>query len=44
MNLGAGRQVKEDIIDHGVGIILTKVVGDYVKDEVIANVHLGDKN
>lgn len=44
MNLGAGRQVKEDIIDHGVGIILTKVVGDYVKkDEVIANVHLGDK-
>ncbi|MGL6248483.1 MAG: pyrimidine-nucleoside phosphorylase, partial [Culicoidibacterales bacterium] len=37
MTLGAGRQTKEDIIDYGVGIVLTKKVGDFVEiGEVIA--------
>ncbi len=31
MNLGAGRKTKEDKIDYGVGLILKKELGDYVK-------------
>ncbi len=30
MALGAGRKVKEDIINYGVGLVLTVKVGDYV--------------
>ncbi|MGI6367478.1 MAG: thymidine phosphorylase [Anaerolineae bacterium] len=30
VDLGAGRHVKEDPIDHGVGIVLHAAVGDYV--------------
>ena len=40
MELGAGRQSKEDIIDPAVGIVLNKKVGDQVSvGEVIAYVH-----
>lgn len=38
--LGAGRQKKEDSIDHGAGIILNKKTGDYVKKhEPVAIMH-----
>ena len=30
-NLGAGRQVPEDLIDHAVGMKLTKDIGDYIQ-------------
>lgn len=30
MVLGAGRETKEDDINHAVGIILSKKIGDYV--------------
>lgn len=40
MELGAGRQKQEDIIDPAVGIVLNRKVGDEVKEgEVIAYVH-----
>lgn len=40
MKLGGGRQTKDDLIDHSVGIILNKKIGDYVKkDEVLLYVH-----
>lgn len=29
--LGAGRRTKDDVIDHGVGLVLEKKVGDWVK-------------
>ncbi|WP_297405060.1 thymidine phosphorylase [uncultured Cetobacterium sp.] len=32
MVLGAGRATKDDIIDHSVGILLTKKVGDFVEE------------
>lgn len=36
MKLGAGRQTKEDLIDHEAGIELKKVSGEYVEqNEVI---------
>ena len=39
--LGAGRIRKEDKIDHSVGIVLAKKVGDYVtKDEILAYLHI----
>ncbi|MGL4393495.1 MAG: pyrimidine-nucleoside phosphorylase, partial [Fusobacteriaceae bacterium] len=31
MMLGAGRAVKEDVIDHSVGILMRAKVGSYVK-------------
>ena len=41
MQLGAGRQVKEDIIDPSVGIVLQKKDGDYVKKgDILAYVHI----
>jgi pyrimidine-nucleoside phosphorylase len=44
MRLGAGRVQKEDTIDYGVGIILTKNIGDYVKvDDAIAKVYISNK-
>lgn len=40
MQLGAGRQVKEDTIDPAVGIVLVKKDGDYVnKGDTLAYVH-----
>lgn len=44
MKLGAGREVKEDIIDHSVGIQLVKKVGDYVNvGDVLAHVYYQQK-
>lgn len=44
MNLGSGRFSKEDGINHGVGIKLLKLVGDYVKQgEVIAKIYFDKK-
>ena len=41
--LGAGRISKDDKIDNSVGIVLTKKVGDFVKNnEVIAYIHSND--
>lgn len=31
MNLGAGRETKDSVIDYAAGIILNKKIGDYVK-------------
>lgn len=45
MILGAGRLTKEDSIDHLVGIILNKKVGDkMVKGDVIATIHSNDRS
>ena len=45
MVLGAGRATKDDIIDHSVGVLLTKKVGDYVEaGEVLAFIQHNDKN
>ena len=45
MNLGAGRKRKEDSINHKVGIILKKKIGDYVEEgETLAIVHTDDEN
>lgn len=45
MVLGAGRATKEDVIDHSVGVLLTKKVGDYVEaGEILAIVQHNDKN
>lgn len=42
--LGAGRASKEDIIDHGAGIILNKKTGDYIEaGEVIMTLYTNDK-
>lgn len=44
-SLGAGRITKEDKIDYGVGIVLSKKVGDFVlENEELAKVYLQDKN
>jgi thymidine phosphorylase len=38
--LGAGRERKEDVIDHGVGITLHKKIGDRVEiGDILATVH-----
>ncbi len=40
MMLGGGREKKEDLIDPAVGIVLTKKVGNYVKNgDVLALMH-----
>ena len=37
VKLGAGRETKASVIDHGAGVLLKKKIGDYVKkDEVLA--------
>lgn len=42
--LGAGRARKEDRIDHSVGIIVNKKVGDYVNSgEVLYTLHAGSQ-
>ena len=39
MIIGAGRATKEDIIDHSVGVLVLKKVGDFVKKgETIAKI------
>jgi pyrimidine-nucleoside phosphorylase len=44
LHLGAGRQTKEDEIDHGVGIICLKKRGDEVAaGDVLAEVHARDE-
>ncbi len=43
MVLGAGRETKEDNINHAVGIVLSKKIGDYVETgDVIATIHYDD--
>lgn len=45
MVLGAGRETKEENVDHGVGIVLNVKVGNYVtKGDLIAKVHTNGKN
>ena len=40
MKLGAGRETKEGIIDMGVGVVLTKKVGDQVREgDILAYLH-----
>ncbi len=42
--LGAGREKKEDDIDHGAGIIIKKRIGEYVnKGDVIATMYADDE-
>lgn len=42
-DIGGGRKLKDDKIDHQVGILLLKQIGDYVlKDEEIAKVYIND--
>ena len=44
LKLGSGRTSKDDVIDMGVGIQITKNIGDYVNaGEVIAKVYVGNK-
>ena len=39
--IGGGRETKEDVIDYGVGIVLSKKLGDYVeKDEELLKIYL----
>jgi pyrimidine-nucleoside phosphorylase len=42
--LGAGRTKKEDKIDYGVGIVLSKKVGDFINaDEVLLTIYYNDE-
>ena len=44
-NLGAGRITKDDKIEHGVGIVLSKKVGDFVlENEELAKVYVANKD
>ncbi|MDA8353281.1 MAG: pyrimidine-nucleoside phosphorylase [Firmicutes bacterium] len=44
MQLGAGRATKDASIDHGVGIVLHKKVGDRVQQgELLAELHAADR-
>ncbi|MBQ4634465.1 MAG: thymidine phosphorylase [Bacilli bacterium] len=43
--IGGGRETKEDVIDYGVGIVLSKKLGDYVeKDEELLKIYLNKKD
>lgn len=45
MLLGAGRETKDQSVDHTVGIVLNKKIGDKVfQNDVIAYVHTNGKN
>ena len=45
MDLGAGRKKKDDDINHKVGVILKKKIGDYVEvGDVLAVIHTDDDN
>ncbi len=42
---GAGRQTKEDVIDHGAGILLVKKIGDRVeKGDVLCTIYSSDED
>lgn len=44
MHLGAGRATKDESIDHAVGIVLSKKIGDYVKqNEPLLTIHANDE-
>lgn len=44
MDLGAGRQDKKDIIDHGVGIVINKEVGEKIElGETLCTLFVGEK-
>ena len=44
MNLGAGRAKIDDVIDHSVGVVLRKKVGDkVVKGDIIATIYANEK-
>ena len=41
--LGAGKETKDSVIDHSVGIVLNKKIGDHVQaDDTLAYVHYND--
>ena len=41
MIIGAGREKKGDVIDHNVGLVLAKKIGDYVnKGDTIATMYI----
>ncbi|SMO40981.1 pyrimidine-nucleoside phosphorylase [Melghirimyces algeriensis] len=43
MELGAGRKTKDAVIDHGVGVVLRKKIGDTVRQgEALANLYVND--
>ncbi|MFQ3549358.1 MAG: thymidine phosphorylase [Armatimonadota bacterium] len=43
--LGAGRIKKDDLIDHSVGLIIDKKIGDkVVNNDIIATIYANDKN
>lgn len=43
--IGAGRYQKEDSIDYGVGIVLSKKVGDFIlKDEELLKIYVHEKD
>ena len=43
--IGAGRQTKEDKIDYGVGLVLSKKVGDFVlENEELVNIYVDEKD
>ena len=45
MILGAGRKTKDDVIDHAVGIVLTKKIGDKVlPNEEVAKIYTNGQN
>lgn len=45
VELGAGRQRKDDVIDPSAGVVLYKKTGDIVnKGEIIATLHCSDEN
>ncbi len=45
MLLGAGRMTKDEAVDHAVGVMLNKKVGDMVKSgDIIATIHSNGKN
>ena len=44
MHLGAGRAKIDDVIDHSVGVVLRKKVGDkVVKGDIIATIFANEK-
>jgi pyrimidine-nucleoside phosphorylase len=44
LHLGAGRSEKDDLIDHSVGVVVTKKRGDAVEEgEALAEVHARDE-
>lgn len=45
LEIGMGRQTKEDIIDYGVGVVLTKKINDYVKaGDTLAKVYINKED